>query len=191
MLTVFVFDEQESRRKEDLAEACKGLDDDAMVWIALRDPTEQEVATVQKVLGLVDEQAKRLLEPPSQASIVESGEHMHVTLYVASSDKGAPVLRPLRMCARTNWVVTAHEEIEVLEDFRKHAEGGSQVGSLDSPSFVAAAVEWVITASRRGVARAATARGRGRAPLPRGKAHPASVFASSPATWWPDSFPRS
>ena len=45
-----------------------------------------------------------------------------------------------------NWVVTAHEEeIEVLEEFRERAEGGSQAGALDSPSFVAAAVEWVVT----------------------------------------------
>jgi magnesium transporter len=146
MLTVFVFDEKESRREEDLAEACKGLDDDAMVWIALRDPTEEEVATVQEGLDLADEQARRLLEQPSQASLVDHGEHMHVTLYVASSEEGEPVLRPLECVLGSNWVVTAHEaEIDALEDFRKHAEGGSQVGSLDSPSFVAAAVEWVVT----------------------------------------------
>jgi Mg2+ and Co2+ transporter CorA len=66
MLTVFAFDEQESRRAEDLPEALKGLDDGAMVWIALRDPTEGEVAAVQEALGLTDKQAQRLLEQPSQ-----------------------------------------------------------------------------------------------------------------------------
>jgi magnesium transporter len=146
MLTLFVFDEQESRRGEDLSEALKGLQDGAMVWIALRDPTEAEVEAVQEALGLADEQAKRLLEQPSQASLVDHGEHLHVTLYVAGSEEGEPVLRPLECVLGPNWVVTAHEaEIEVLEEFRKHAEGGSQVGSLDSPSFVAAAVEWVVT----------------------------------------------
>jgi magnesium transporter len=146
MLTVFVFDEQESRRAEDLPEALKGLDDGAMVWIALRDPSEEEVASVQEALGLDDEQARRLLEQPSQASLVDHGEHLHVTLYVASSEEGEAVLRPLECVLGPNWVVTAHEaEIEVLEEFRKHAEGGGQVGSLDSPSFVAAAVEWVVT----------------------------------------------
>ena len=50
------------------------------------------------------------------------------------------------MRAGANWVVTAHEaEIEVLEEFRERAEGGSQIGALDSPSFVAAVVEWVVT----------------------------------------------
>jgi Mg2+ and Co2+ transporter CorA len=66
MLTVFVFDEQECRREEDLPAALKGLDDNAMVWVALRDPTEEEVAAVQEGLDLADEQARRLLEQPSQ-----------------------------------------------------------------------------------------------------------------------------
>ena len=45
-----------------------------------------------------------------------------------------------------HWVVTAHhEKVEVLEEFAEHAEGGGQVGELDSPSFVAAVCEWVVT----------------------------------------------
>ena len=146
MLTVFVFDDQASRRAEDLKQALEGLDDDAMVWVALRDPTEEEVSAVQDALGLADEQATRLLEQPSQASLVDAGEHMHVTLYVASGEEGEPVLRPLECVLGPNWVVTAHEaEIGVLEEFRERAEGESEVGGLDSPSFVAAAVEWVVT----------------------------------------------
>jgi magnesium transporter len=146
MLTIFVFDDRESRREEDLPDALKGLHDGAMLWVALRDPTEEEAAAVQEALELSDEQARRLLEQPSQASLVDAGEHMHVTLYVASSEGGEPVLRSLECVLGRNWVVTAHEaEIEVLEEFRERAEGGGQVGALDSPSFVAAAVEWVVT----------------------------------------------
>ncbi len=146
MLTIFVFNERGSRREEDLPDALKGLDDDAMLWVALRDPTEEEAAAVQEGLELTDEQAQRLLEQPSQASLVDAGEHMHVTLYVASSEEGKPVLRPLECVLGHNWVVSAHDaEIEVLEEFRERAEGGGQVGALDSPSFVAAAVEWVVT----------------------------------------------
>ncbi len=146
MLTVFVFDEKESRREDDLLGALEGLDENAMVWVALRDPSEEEVATVQEALGLADEQARRLLEQPNQASLLDTGEHMHVTLYAASGERGEPVLRPLECVLGANWVVTAHEaEIEVLEEFRERAEGGGEVGALDSPSFVAAAVEWVVT----------------------------------------------
>jgi magnesium/cobalt transport protein CorA len=146
MLALFVFDERESRREENLPAALNGLADDALLWLALRDPTENEVAAAQEALELSDEQARRLLEQPSRASLADAGEHLHVTLYVASSEGGEPVLRPVECVLGPNWVVTAHEaEIEVLEEFRERAEGGGQVGTLDSPSFVAAVVEWVVT----------------------------------------------
>ena len=143
---VFVFDERESRRAEDLRPALDQLGENALLWVALRDPTEEEVAAVQEVFEFSDEQAHRLLEQPSRASLLDAGEHMHVTLYVASGEGGEPVLRPVECVIGTNWVVTSHEaEIEVLEEFRERAEGGGQVGALDSPSFVAAVVDWVVT----------------------------------------------
>ena len=146
MLTTFVFDKQESRREVDLRASLDRLAEDALLWIALRDPTEEELATVQEVFELSDEQARRLSEQPRRASLLDSGEHMHLTLYVASGEGGDPVLRPLECVLGPNWVVTAHEaEIEVLEEFRERAEGGGQVGALDSPSFVAAIVDWVVT----------------------------------------------
>jgi magnesium transporter len=146
MLTLFVFDDRKSRREDELQAALDGLAEDALLWVALRDPDEEEVAAVGEALELSDEQAHRLLEQPDRASLLDAAEHLHVTLYVASGEGGEPVLRPIECVLGTNWVVTAHEaEIEVLEEFREHAEGGSQVGSLDSPSFVAAVVEWVVT----------------------------------------------
>jgi len=146
MLTVFVFDERESRHVEDVRPALGELGEKALLWVALRDPTEEEVGAVQEVFELSDEQAHRLLEQPGRASLVDAGEHMHVTLYVASGEGGEPVLRPVECVLGPNWVVTSHEaEIEVLEEFREHAEGGGQIGELDSPSFVAAVVDWVVT----------------------------------------------
>jgi len=37
----------------------------------------------------------------------------------------------------------------VLEEFRDRAEGEGQVGALDSPSFVAAILEWVVASYLR------------------------------------------
>ena len=124
MLWVFVFDERESRQADEVRAALDGLGEQALLWIALRDPTEDEVAVVQEAFNLSDEQVHRLLEPPSRASLVDAGEHLHVTLYVASGEGGEPVLRPVECVLGPNWVVTAHEaEIEVLEEFRERAEG--------------------------------------------------------------------
>ena len=64
MLTVFVFDEQESEQVEDWRAALKRLAEDQLLWLALRDPTEEEVAALQEALELGDENAQRLLEQP-------------------------------------------------------------------------------------------------------------------------------
>jgi magnesium transporter len=145
MLTVFLFDERESKQIEDWRAAIERLADDELLWLALRDPTEEDVAVLQEALELGDENAHRLLEPPSRACLADAGERMFVTLYAAGGDGDEPVLVPVECVLGPNWIVTAYgEKVEVLEEFRERAEGGGQVGALDSPSFVAAILEWVL-----------------------------------------------
>jgi magnesium transporter len=145
MLRAFLFDERESEQVEDWRAALEGLADDQLLWLALRDPTEDEVTALQEALELDAENAQRLLEQPRRASLADAGERMHVTLYAARVENGEPALAPLECVLGPNWIVTAHHgQVEVLEEFRERAEGGGQVGALDAPSFVAAILEWVI-----------------------------------------------
>jgi magnesium transporter len=145
MLTVFRFDERTSDQVEDWRAALERLTDDELLWFVLREPTDEEVTALQEALELGDENAHRLLEPPSRASLADAGERLHVTLYAAGIHGTAPVLVPVECVLGRSWVVTAHSaEVEVLEDFRERAEGGGQVGALDAPSFVAAIFEWVV-----------------------------------------------
>ena len=145
MLTAFLFDERESEQVEDWRAALEGLADDQLLWLGLRDPTEDEVAALAEALELDDENAQRLLEQPSRASLADAGERMHATLYAARVENGEPDLAPLECALGPNWIVTAHHgKVEILEEFRERAEGGGQVGALDAPSFVAAILEWVI-----------------------------------------------
>ena len=94
MLTVFLFDERESEQVEDWRAALEGLADDQLLWLALRDPTEDEVAALQEALELGDENAQRLLEQPGRASLADAGERMHVTLYAAGVEKVSPSSLP-------------------------------------------------------------------------------------------------
>ena len=168
MLTLFFFGEGESGREEDLRAALDRLADDALLWIALLDPSEDEVAAVQEAVELSDKQAERLLEQPSQASLVDAGEHMHVTLYAASSENGEPVLRSIECVIGSRWVVTAHHgQIEVLEDFRD----GPNLGGAISRSRVFR--RWMPPAKARAAARStyvvyavSVSTSRGRASLP-------------------------
>src|SRR5512132_446815 len=118
MLTVFLFDERESEKVEDWRAALKSLADDQLLWLALRDPTEDEVAALLEALELGDEDAQRLLEQPSRASLADAGERMHATLYAAGIEEGEPVLAPMVCALGRNWIVTAHYgKVEVLEEF--------------------------------------------------------------------------
>ena len=145
MLTVFLFDEQESERVEDWQAALERLAEDELLWLALRDPTEEEVAALQEGLELGDEAAQRLLEQPSRASLADAGQRMNVTLYAADVDEGEPILAPVECALGPNWIVTAHrEEVAVLDEFRERAEGGGPVGALDAPSFLAAIFESIL-----------------------------------------------
>jgi len=141
----FLFDERESEQIEDWRAALEGIADDQLLWLALRDPTEDEVVALQDALELGDENAQRLLEQPRRASLADAGDRMHVTLYAAGVEKGEPVLTPLECALGRNWIVTAHHvKVDVVEEFRERAEGGGQVGALDAPSFVAAILEWIV-----------------------------------------------
>ena len=56
MLTGFVFDEQKSKQVEDWAAALERLDQGQLLWLALHDPTEEEVAALKETLELGDEE---------------------------------------------------------------------------------------------------------------------------------------
>lgn len=73
VLTVFLFDERESEQVEDWQGALKSLADDQLLWLALRDPTEAEVAALREALELGGENAQRLLEQPGRAALAGRG----------------------------------------------------------------------------------------------------------------------
>ncbi len=145
MLTAFLFDERESEEAEDWRAALEVLAEDQLLWLALRDPTEDDVAALQEALELAPENARRLLEHPRRASLADAGERMNVTLYAAAVENGEPILTPIECALGRNWIVTAHHgKVDALDEFRERAEGGGEVGALDAPSFVAAILEWVV-----------------------------------------------
>ena len=55
------------RQVDDLRAALDQVAEHELVWVALRDPTGEEVGAVQEALEFSDEQAHRLLKQPSRA----------------------------------------------------------------------------------------------------------------------------
>jgi magnesium transporter len=150
MLKAFVFGEQESEQVEDWGAALGRLDHGQLLWLAVHDPTDEEVAALRETLGLGDRIAHLLREYPRSASVADEGERLHVTLFAVGGDGDPPELVPVECVLGPNWVVTAYrQKIEVLDEFFERAEGGGQVGALDAPSFVATIFEWVVASYLR------------------------------------------
>jgi magnesium transporter len=148
MLNAFLFKADGSERVEDWRVALDRLGRKDLLWIALRDASEQEGSEVGEELEL--RAAHLLSDPPERACVVDDGEHLYVTLFAAAGEPDAPDLVPVECVIGRNWVLTAHrDEVGVLEEFRERAEGGGQIGELDAASFVAAVSEWVIASYLR------------------------------------------
>ena len=126
MLTGFVFDAEQSEQVDDWRAALERLDHGQLLWLAMHDPTEEEVAALQETLELGDRNAHRLREPPRSASVADEGERMHVTLYAVSGNGNAPALIPVECVLGPNWIVTSYgQKIEVLDEFFERARGRS------------------------------------------------------------------
>ena len=150
MLTAFVFDAQQSEQVEDWGAALERLDHGQLLWIAMHEPREEEVAALQETLELDDKNAHRLREPPRSASVADEGKRMHVTLYAASGNGNTPALVPVECVLGPNWIVTSYrQKIEVLDEFFERAQGGGQIGALDAPSFVATILDWIVASYLR------------------------------------------
>jgi magnesium transporter len=150
MLNTFLFKSDRSERVEDWRSGLDRLGRRDLLWIALRDASEQEESALREELGLGAEHARRLRESPERACVADDGSHLYVTLFAVGGEPDAPVLVPIECVIGENWVLTAHRhEIEVLEEFLERAEGGGELGKLDAASFVAAVGEWVIASYLR------------------------------------------
>lgn len=150
VLSAYLFDAEQSERVMDWRSAFEGLGSGQLLWLALRDPSEDEEDALVDALGLGHDLARRLRDSPERASVADDGERLYVTLVAVAGDEDAPAFVPIDCLLGPNWVVTAHrEEVEVLEEFLERVEGGGQVGGFDAPSFVAAICEWVIASYLR------------------------------------------
>jgi magnesium transporter len=150
VISSYLFDAARSQQLDNWQAALEKLDRKKLLWIALRDASEDELSEVREGLGLASAQARRLAEPTEQATVNDDGDHLYVTLVAVGGDPNAPALVPIECVLGPNWVLTAHrQKVEVLDEFVERAEGGGQVGQLDAPSFVAAISEWVIASYLR------------------------------------------
>ena len=94
-------------------------------------------------LGLGDDKAK--------AGMEQGERYLRLTAFAVSDEADPDRERVALAClVGSGWLVTVRESpVAVIEDFRERAEGASELGQLDAPSFLAALMEWVVTSYLR------------------------------------------
>jgi magnesium transporter len=152
MLTAYLFDKRRGAEIEDWAGTVGKLHRDQVLWVNLLDPSGAEEDAIREAFDLGDADRLRLADSDARAAIEQAPTHIHVTAVAVSTDESEPERETavIDCFIGENWVVSAHKsEIAVLDEFRTLAEGGSELGILDAPSFLATLFEWVVTSYSR------------------------------------------
>src|SRR4026207_646942 len=108
MVRAYRFDAQHSERLENWEAACEQADSKKLVWVALSDPSDEEVARITGALELGDEIVPLLREPPDRASVADDGQHVYVTLVAVAGEEDAPALVSLECAPREHRGGTSH-----------------------------------------------------------------------------------
>jgi magnesium transporter len=152
MLTAYLFDKRRGAEIDDWIGTVGRLSSDKVLWIDLLDPSDAEEDTVREAFELADVDRLRLGDLDAHAQIEQAETHIRVTTVAVSTGESDPKRETVVIDCfiGENWVVSAHQsEVEVVDDFRTLAEGGSELGILDAPSFLATLFEWVVTSYSR------------------------------------------
>jgi magnesium transporter len=152
MLTAYLFDRRRGAEIEDWAGTVSKLNRNQVLWVNLLDPSGAEEDAIRETFDLRDADRLRLADSDAGAEIEQAMTHIRVTAVAVSTAENDPERETVVIDCfiGENWVVSAHQtEIAVLDDFRTLAEGGSELGILDAPSFLATLFEWVVTSYSR------------------------------------------
>lgn len=122
---------------------------DQLLWIDLVDPSEDEVGTVARALGIGKESVDALSAPASGPSATVRGDSVEVVVHAPgpNHDDEAVVLQIL---VGSGWVTTNHDrEIPFLEEHREKIQDQREVGLLSPVEFLADLLEWHVDAFLR------------------------------------------
>lgn len=152
MLTAYLFDERVGEAITDWESASEDLAEMQVLWLDSAAPSDDDDRRVREAFSLREEDPRRHDPTRTRPELTQHESYIRVTA-VAVADAGradACAAAVLECFVGVNWVVTVHaDELEVIEDFRDVIAGSGQLGALDSASFLASLLEWVVASYTR------------------------------------------
>lgn len=155
MLTAYLFDDRVGEAITDWERIARNLAENHVLWLDVGTPTDSESSRLREAFALENEDPRRLDPSTTRPQLTQHESYIRVTAVAApnlSRDAGRTGT-VLECFVGVNWVVTVHaDELEVIDDFLDVAAGSGQLGALDSATFLATLLEWVITSYSRAFA---------------------------------------
>jgi Mg2+ and Co2+ transporter CorA len=132
-------------RELDLAdEGLPRLSAKALLWIDLEAGNEAGLDAAAELLELSDELVTRLQDDEVRPSLADYEELIHVRVVEVSEEADSAPL-PMDAVAGPNWLLTRHgRDGGYSESFRAAFQGETELGRLDSLSFLAALLEHLL-----------------------------------------------
>jgi len=146
MSEAILFDRDAVQRLESLDERPRRLGGTKLLWVDLDKASRSDAGRVAGVFGLDPETRQQLESPGNRAVFDDRGDYIRITALAPRDDNPEEFLA-IECVVGENWVVTAHDlPIPVLDEFAERVSGSGHTGLLDGPSFLAALLEWVLSA---------------------------------------------
>jgi magnesium/cobalt transport protein CorA len=139
--SAFLYDARGQDCRVDLtAEGLPKLDDDALLWIELGS-ADEALESVAHLLGLPEVLLRSLQDDEPSPRLAHYDDCLHVRVVsLADGPKVAP--SALDAVAGRNWLLTVHRHgSSAAATFREAFKGETELGRLDSLSFLAAVLE--------------------------------------------------
>ncbi len=128
------------------AKPINDLHDRQMLWIDMFDFDEAELHQVSTALALTRESVYALLHPGRRPRLDNYGDYFQLNVDTIQEAESKYSVVELTFILGRNVLLTAHREpVAFLESFDQRIKGDSDLGQLDTPSFLAALLDWHIT----------------------------------------------
>jgi Mg2+ and Co2+ transporter CorA len=145
MATALIFDRDRVDEVDDWKGPLPRIGRSALLWVDLERPSEKEIARLVATFDLTPDTRRDLESRAAPApAFADHGEYLHVRVTGLADAESRESVR-VDCLVSERWLVTIHDgPVEVVERFRRLAEGSGPVGRLDGLGFLANLLEWAL-----------------------------------------------
>ncbi|MDP9127594.1 MAG: CorA family divalent cation transporter [Pseudomonadota bacterium] len=146
-ITSYLYDSTGTDRPVALSpELIAGLHDKQLLWVDITSVEGEETARLRELLSLRRDSMRFLLTKGARPRLTDYGHYSQLNINAIEKVDGTIRLNEVDFIIRPNLIVTFHREpVSFLENFDDSRKSDTDLGTLDSESFLAGLLDWHIT----------------------------------------------